>query len=137
MIEKMDFHEVMEYDLPLTPPRSPCHFDMNIEAHDFDTSLDSMPLYACNKKHDSIVIKDCMWGAEEFPNSKNREHSYTRLYLGELPSNRTLLENIELSSKFMSSVDPAEVFPHVSCVDERAQLGDLNSSESGMNTFLL
>ena len=139
MIEKMDFQEVsMEYDLPLTPPTSPCHFDINtscinIDANSFDTSQEEIPI-STYRKH---VIKDCMWGPEEFSSSKNREHSYTRVYLGEHPLTRTVFDMTDISSKFLSSVDPAEVFPNVSCVDERAQLRDLNSSESGMNNFLL
>ena len=135
MIEKLDFQDVMEYDLPLTPPTSPCNFDIDIDLQDFETSLDEIPLPY--KKHDSIVIKDCMWSPEDFSSSKIREHSYTRLYIGEPPSNRTIFETPELSSKFLSSVDPAEVFPNVSCVDDRAHVRDLNSSDSGMMNFLL
>jgi len=128
MIEKLDFQDVMEYDLPLTPPTSPCNFDIDIDLQDFETSLDEIPLPY--KKHDSIVIKDCMWSPEDFSSSKIREHSYTRLYIGEPPSNRTIFETPELSSKFLSSVDPAEVFPNVSCVDDRAHVRDLTSSDS-------
>ena len=135
MIEKLDFQDVMEYDLPLTPPTSPCKFDIDIDLQDFETSLDEIPLPY--KKHDSIVIKDCMWSPDEFSSSKIREHSYTRLYLGEPPSNRTIFETTDLSSKFLSSVDPAEVFPNVSCVDDRTRLRDLDSSDSGMINFLL
>lgn len=134
MIEKLDFHDsdMMVYDLPLTPPSSPCSLEIDMETTDFGTSLDDIPL-PTYKKTDSIVIKDCMWGPEELCHSKIREHSYTRLYLGELPSTRTIFETVDLSSKFLNSVDPSEVFPHI---DDRTQLKDLTSSDSGMNDFL-
>lgn len=135
MIEKLDLNDILMYDLPLTPPSSPCSLEINMDATDFGTILDDIPLPSF-RKADSIVIKDCMWGPEEFSHSKNREHSYTKLYLGELPAHRPLFETVELSSKFLNSVDPAEVFPHATCIDERNQLRDLNSSESGMNYFL-
>ena len=135
MSEKLDLQDLDAY-WPLTPPSSPCNLDLNITTHDFGTTLEDVPMQPY-KTHDSIVIKDCMWGAKEVSTSfKDREHSYTRLYLGELPSTKAVFDSIDLSSKFLSSVDPTEVFPHVSCIDERAQLMDLNSCESGKIYFL-
>ena len=117
--------------------------DMRVEAGDLCSRLQPicqgpeeiledilLPTY---RKTDSIVIKDCMWGALDATNSKRREHSYTRLYLGEPPTGKQLsLETMDSSSKFLSSVDPTEVFPSVTCLDERMALKEYQSSDSGM-----
>lgn len=148
MIEKSESQDMWGYDLPLTPPLSPTStsysmIDMRVESVDLCSRLQPicqgpdeileeilLPTY---RKTDSIVIKDCMWGALEVTHTKRREHSYTRLYLGEPPSGKQLsLEAIDGSSKFLSSVDPTEVFPSVTCLDERMALKEYQSSDSGM-----
>ena len=141
MIEKSDCHEIWGFDLPLTPPSSPCAMMefTSEETTDFcfrlqpvcsapEDSMDEV-LTANYRKTDSIVIKDCMWGALE---AKKYDFPLTRFNTGETPSEKQLsVESSDVSNKLLG-VDPAEVFPPVSCLDDRMVLKDFSSSDSGI-----